>query len=232
MLDNDILDKRSGSIRRGLFIGGIVGGIIGIVIGFLYSFQILIIQITIPFITFLPLSPIITGTVFGIVMGTISGALITLFISLDSGHEAPSRNDNSTDNKCIDQDSNNSATLKFHEEQLDISKRKIQTGNVNIFKEIIIEDKNISVPVKREELVIKKTVYDTGSNNQEGQTETIRIPVREEKIDITKHAVPLQEVSINKHRFEEKEHITETLKKEVPHIKTTGGVIISEKKNE
>ena len=51
---------------------------------------------------------------------------------------------------------NKNVTLQIKEEQLDIAKKWIQTEDVKIYREILIEEKSFTVPIKREELVIEK----------------------------------------------------------------------------
>jgi len=55
------------------------------------------------------------------------------------------------------------ATLQIKKEQLDIAKKWIKTGEVNIYRELITEEKNFTIPVIREELVIKKKVLSSGT---------------------------------------------------------------------
>lgn len=110
-------------------------------------------------------------------------------------------------------------TLKLHEEQLDIMKKWVQTANVDIHKEVSTEEKTLLVPVTREELVIEKKPLDEESNEN---TEVIRIPIREEQIEVIKHWVVLEDVQVHKHQFQENKCIEETLKKEKLHIETTG----------
>lgn len=114
------------------------------------------------------------------------------------------------------------AKMQLRKEQMKISKNKIQTGEVSIHKEVLTEEKNITVPVKREELVIEKTVYDPQFHNESAHTETIRIPISEERIDIHKQPVTLEDISVSNHQYKEVKHITETLKREMPHISTKG----------
>lgn len=132
--------------------------------------------------------------------------------------------------KKIPYDGDSGVEMQLGEEQMKISKDKIQTGKVSIHKEILIEEKNITVPVKREELIIEKTVPDSKSHNKSGShSESIRIPVSEERIDIHKRPVDLEDVSVSKHQYEEVKHITETLKKEIPHIGIKGNAKIVDK---
>jgi uncharacterized protein (TIGR02271 family) len=117
----------------------------------------------------------------------------------------------------------NEIKLFLKEEQLNISKTKIETGKVKVHREIITEDKVITVPVNREVLVIEKTVFDSKNHGQkEGITETIKIPLSEECIEVKKRKIKLENVSICKHQFEKVKRVEETLKKEKLHIKTKG----------
>ncbi len=121
-------------------------------------------------------------------------------------------------------------TLQLHEEQLDISKKWIQTGKVTVRREVVTEIKRIEVPVAREELVIEKKILDAKSSDQQTEhTETIRIPISEERIEIIKHPTALEDISIYKNKFEEMVQFDETLKKEILHMNTTGSPIVVER---
>ncbi|UZQ48556.1 YsnF/AvaK domain-containing protein [Clostridium kluyveri] len=114
-----------------------------------------------------------------------------------------------------------SVNMQLRKEQMEISKDKIKTGEVSIRKEVSTEEKNITVPVKREELVIEKTVFDSQFHDKSDvHTETIRIPISEERIDIYKQPVTLEDVSVSNHQYNQVKYVTETLRKEVPHIST------------
>lgn len=150
-------------------------------------------------------STIITVTILGIVAGVIIDRLMV-------------------HNKTYNRDNADSdMKMQLREEQMKISKNKKQTGEVSIYKEVLTEEKNITIPIKREELVIEKTVFDSQSHNKsDAHTETIRIPISKERIDIHKQPVTLEEVSVSKDQYKEVKHITETLKKEMPHITIKG----------
>ena len=131
--------------------------------------------------------------------------------------------------QSIDSD-NQVQKLQLHEEQLDISKIWIQTGEITVRREVVTEIKRIEVPVVREELVIEKKVLDATSLDQQAQhTETIRIPISEERIEIIKHPTALEDISIYKNTFEETIQIDETLKKEILDVNTTGSPIVIER---
>lgn len=123
----------------------------------------------------------------------------------------------------IDRDNDSTVHLELHEERLDISKERIQTAEVISHKEVITEEKTITVPVTREELVIEKIVYNPAAPDQTSETtEILRIPVSEEQIEVSKHPTTLEEVKIYKRSYEETQHLEETVKKEQIHIDTIG----------
>lgn len=123
-------------------------------------------------------------------------------------------------------------TLKLREERLNIVKNWVKTGDVTIRKEVVTEEKNIIVPIKREELVIEKKVFDEKNFSEiDDNAEVIRIPISEERIDIVKNTVILEDVSVYKRQFEEIEKIEEKLKREGIHIETTGNAVVLENKD-
>lgn len=115
------------------------------------------------------------------------------------------------------------AKLLLRQEELDISKSRVQTGEVEFGKEIIEEQKIVDVPVLREEIVIeRRTLNNEQSDSPITAEETIRIPVSQEKVDVDKRTVITGEVIAHKHDIEETKHIDETLKREEARIKEFG----------
>lgn len=117
----------------------------------------------------------------------------------------------------------NAETLQIKEEQIDIAKRWIQTGDVKIHKEIFSEEKNFTIPIQREDLVIeKKSIASDASKDKTSETQIIRIPLTEEHVEFSKHKVVLEDISIYKQQINDIEHIEKTLKKEKPKVKISG----------
>lgn len=203
MAHRDIYKGHSFSTIKAAVIGGLFGGVIYIIFNFLFGIRF-------PDVSLL-----------GIIISFIIGAILRVLYESYPADQAVKKDTSAEFPKqSILEDEN---VLELHEEQLDISKKRIQTAKVITHKEIVTEEKNIMVPVTREELVIEKTVFDPDNpNDVEGQTETIRIPISEEDIDIVKHKVELEDVSVYNNEYEENQQIKETLKKEKLNIKTTG----------
>lgn len=202
MAHKDIYKGHSSSTIKAAAVGGIFGGAIYIIFNFLFGIRF-------PDISLL-----------GIIISFIIGAILRVLYESYPADQVAKNDAAEFPKQSILEDEN---VLELHEEQLDISKKRIQTAKVITHKEIVTEEKNIMVPVTREELVIEKTVFDPDNpNDVEGQTETIRIPISEEDIDIVKHKVELEDVSVYNNEYEENQQIKETLKKEKLNIKTTG----------
>ncbi|GIM27733.1 hypothetical protein CPJCM30710_03990 [Clostridium polyendosporum] len=218
-------------MSRGVAIGALAGGIFGAVLGILNEIGTLVIPILGFIITASPVNAIITGTVLGIFIGGGIGSLIVLYNSQAEIAEYDSYVNNHKNPEQVINDINTDAKLQLRKEKLDIVKKWIKTGEVAVHKEAFTVEKNITVPVTREELVIEKKVLNTDSPDQtNNHIETIRIPISEERIEVTKHPVILEDVEIYNHQFQEIEHIKETLKKEKLHVKTTGKSKVINKK--
>lgn len=120
--------------------------------------------------------------------------------------------------------------LRLKQEELDVAKNRIQSGEVILSKEIVEEKKAMDVPVTHEEVVIeRKSINSEPSDSPITNSETIRIPVSEEKVEIGKHTIVTGEVSAYKHEVEENKHVEETLKREEARINSTGDPNIVDK---
>lgn len=107
--------------------------------------------------------------------------------------------------------------LKLRAEKLAIDKRKVQHGEARIYKEVVTKTQSIDVPVKHEELVIERVAV-SGADAADGSPieagETIRIPLSEERVDVSKRTVVTGEVTIGKREVTETEHVHETTRSE------------------
>ena len=113
--------------------------------------------------------------------------------------------------------------LLLRKEELDISKDKVQTGEVTLKKEIIEEQKMVNVPVTHEEVVIERRAIDNEPSDSPISAEgVINIPVSEERVLVDKHTVVTGEVSAHKREVEEEKQIEERLKREEIRMDTNG----------
>lgn len=201
--DKNVKDSENTSLLKGILTGAIVGGLLGSLAGLWgpgLSFEL----------TNSSVVANLAKTALGVIIGTCIGGLFSF---------QPTKSNSPVSQETLN-NAGDKATLQLREEQLDITKRWVQTGDVTMHKEILTEEKNIVVPIAREELVIEKQVFAKGQPY--GHTETIRIPVSEERIKVIKQPVILEEISAYKRQFQEIESVEETVKKEKVHLDING----------
>lgn len=115
------------------------------------------------------------------------------------------------------------ATMRLREEELDVTKHSVRTGEVALHKDIVEETQTVTVPVAHEEVVVeRRAVSATPSDEPIGEEETIVIPVSEERVDVDKHTVVTGEVGLHKRTVEETQQVTETVRKERAHVEVEG----------
>jgi len=125
------------------------------------------------------------------------------------------------------------------EEVLQVHKQMVQIGEVVLRKEIITEEKTITVPVSREELVIERLPASSQSPAQPIQAgemlaealkdgETLKIVLHEEQVRVEKYPVVKEEILISKRQIEETKHFSDAIKREEVHIEQVGNVHIHE----
>lgn len=113
------------------------------------------------------------------------------------------------------------------EEKMDVSKRDVETGEVVIHKEVITEMKHITVPVTREEVHIERVAVSENDvrsgtvamENAAFQDATIRVPIHEEQIEVTKRPVVREEIRVSKDIVVEQKSAEAELRKERVDIK-------------
>jgi len=116
-------------------------------------------------------------------------------------------------------------TMQVKEERLHAEKRPVETGAVTVRKEVHTETKHLDVPVEREEVVIERTpVQGRSAAGVIGEGEEVRIPVREEKVKVTKDAVVTEEVKVGKRVVQDTEHVSGQVRKEEVKVEQKGNV--------
>ncbi len=120
--------------------------------------------------------------------------------------------------------------LRLREEQLNVSKQSVQSGEVSLGKNIVEEQKTVNVPVTHEEVYIEnRPVTDTTVNDNTpiGEGENIRVPVSEERVNVSKDTVVTGEVSIGKRAVQETQQVTDTVRREEARLDQSGNPIVS-----
>jgi uncharacterized protein (TIGR02271 family) len=103
------------------------------------------------------------------------------------------------------------------EEELDVTKRDRQTGEVQLKKEVVTEHKRIDVPVMKERVSVEH-VPATDRNARPGdasfEQKTVSVPVHEEEVEIRKRPVVKEEVRVRKERQVEQRAAEADLRRE------------------
>ncbi|HLG77216.1 MAG TPA: YsnF/AvaK domain-containing protein [Ktedonobacteraceae bacterium] len=117
-----------------------------------------------------------------------------------------------------------SQRMRLREEQLNVDKERVQTGEVHLRKEVVNEQKQINVPVQREEVVIERHPFQDGqaTDTPIGQDEAIRVPVSEERVNVSKTPVETGEVTIGKRTVQDQQQYTDTVQREEPRLEQSG----------
>ncbi len=132
-------------------------------------------------------------------------------------------------------------TIHLRAEELQAHKEPVAVGEVLIRKVVVTEEKTITVPIKREEIVIERRSVPAPSDDEaahlpaqprEGrvievaENEIIRIPLYTEQISIEKHPVMAEEVLVSKSGIQETRHFTDTVQREEVRMERQGNVTV------
>ncbi|WP_330898823.1 YsnF/AvaK domain-containing protein [Priestia megaterium] len=122
--------------------------------------------------------------------------------------------------------------IELKEEQLHVDKERVQTGEVQVDKEVLHKEETVNIPVEHDEVYVeRRPVSDKRANTQIIEDEeSVRIPLEEEKVTVSKEPVVTEEVVVGKRRKEENEKVSETLRKEEVNIKEQGEHVTSNNK--
>ena len=128
-------------------------------------------------------------------------------------------------------DTDKQQSLKLREEQLDVNKHRVQAGEVEVKKDVVEEEKTVDVPVIHEEVSVERRAVNKNEADTTapiGDDETIRVPIIEEKVEVTKKPVVTEELVINKKQVTETQQVTENVKREEAKVKKEGDASVNE----
>lgn len=126
----------------------------------------------------------------------------------------------------VQNDSTEEQVMPLREEQLDVTKKKVDKGEVGVTKEVIEEEQTVSVPVQREEAFIEKRPVDSSETTAPGEIgedhDEVRMRLTDEEVEVKKTSVVTDEVVVGKRKIQETEEETEHVKREEARIKDEG----------
>jgi len=118
-------------------------------------------------------------------------------------------------------------TLQLREEEMRARKTQVETGSVQLGKEVVEERQTLEVPVTREEVQVERHAVDRRPADRPidaTESETIRVPVREEQVQVEKTPVVYEEVGIGKRVNEETREVSGTVRREELRMDKDGDV--------
>jgi uncharacterized protein (TIGR02271 family) len=115
-----------------------------------------------------------------------------------------------------------------HEEQLRAEKQTREAGEVALRKDVVEEERAMDVPVTREAVEVRRVGVDRDARTDEGAFtdtgDTIRVPIREEQVKVTKEPRVVEEVEVRKVAEQDTERVTDTVRREDVDVEHTGDV--------
>jgi uncharacterized protein (TIGR02271 family) len=111
------------------------------------------------------------------------------------------------------------------EEELDVLKRQQLAGEVRVTKDVVTEQKQVSVPVTKEQVRVERVPVAPGESagrEAEIRGESVSVPIHEEEVEIRKRPVVREEIRLHKERVEEPRMVAETVRKERVNVEGEG----------
>lgn len=121
------------------------------------------------------------------------------------------------------------------EEEIVAKKHVEKVGEVHVRKDVVTEEKQITVPVTREVLRVERipvTKQDVRSEEASFEKEAYDIPISEERIVVEKHPVVREEVRVGKEIEQSEEIARATVRRERADVETMGPVRRADVANE
>ena len=112
------------------------------------------------------------------------------------------------------------------EEQLNVDKERVESGQVRLRKYVVHETETVEVPVEREEVrVTREPITEADRANYDGNIgeQEASVTLHEDRVNVSKESVPVEKVGLDKDVVRETEQVTEDVAKE--RIETDGNVV-------
>ncbi|MDK8524446.1 PRC and DUF2382 domain-containing protein [Corynebacterium sp. MSK150] len=114
---------------------------------------------------------------------------------------------------------NNDGELIRSEEQLNVNKERVATGEARLRKYVVTDTETVEVPVEREEVRVERTpinAEDAKNYNGaiSGDSEEASVTLHEERVNVNKETVPVEKINLKKDTVRDTETHTEELRKE------------------
>ncbi len=111
--------------------------------------------------------------------------------------------------------------IPVHEEELTATKRRGQTGEVRIDKDVVAEERVLEVPVTEERVRVQRRAVDrpvTAADGDVFEEEIIEVPVYGEDVELQKRVRVAEEVEVAKEAVQRTETVGGTVRREEVRI--------------
>jgi uncharacterized protein (TIGR02271 family) len=118
--------------------------------------------------------------------------------------------------------------VPLHEEQLRAERMTESAGEVRVGKRVHEEQRELDVPVTREEVEVRRVATDRAARADEtafSDGDTLRVPVTSERVEVTKEPRVVEEIEISKRPVTETQRVSDTVRREEVDVDESGNVL-------
>jgi uncharacterized protein (TIGR02271 family) len=113
------------------------------------------------------------------------------------------------------------------EERLDVGTERVEAGRARLRKYVVTDQESVTVPVSREEIRVERepitdATYDRAVDGPAISEEEHEVVLTEERPVVTKEAVPVERVRLDKDTVTDHETVSEEVRKEEIETVTDG----------
>ncbi len=122
-------------------------------------------------------------------------------------------------------DRNETISVPIHEEELTATKTARELGEVRVEKDVVSEERTLSVPVTEERVRVERRAVDraVGADEKAFEDEVIEVPVYGEDVQLQKNVRVTEEVEIGKEAVQRDQQVSGTVRRE--EVRVVGDVV-------
>jgi len=116
--------------------------------------------------------------------------------------------------------SSDQSRIQLREEELVPRKETVETGQVQVGKDVVSVERTLEVPVTREEVTIERHPVDRRPSDRpiEEHASTVDVPVHAEQVELEKRAVVYEEIGVGKREVQSTQTVSDTVRREEARI--------------
>lgn len=139
---------------------------------------------------------------------------------LEEGFSGEQRVSAGSDRERIAPGGARDVSIPVSEEQLRVDKRKRKTGEVRVSKNVVTEEKQVTVPVTREQVQVERVPSGRQASESDARfaREDVTVPVMEEEVVVSKRPVVREEVRIRTESRQELRPVSASVRREEVEI--------------